>query len=346
MDIKLPIKTLVRLNCLVSLTISGYSYLLLILLKENQPNSLWIAVLTLFVTSIIGFANIYIVIRLNRIFGLQSRKAKRYRYALSYMASAFAYFLIWPFLTGAANGHVAFGKPYNFLIILISSTVINTLIIVLQDLILLQNEKAQSNIEISRLKTAHSEAANLLLKQQIQPHFLFNALNTLKSLYRVNTDVGDTYIVHLANFLRASIFIHDANVSKLGDELKILDDYLEMQKIRFGSALTCIITIPEESLNTYLLPSFSLQPLLENAIKHNELTEEMPLEVTITQIKDRIVVQNNFQKKRTSEVSTNNGLANLSERYKLWSGDEVIIQQTPQIFLVSIKLLKYEHSHH
>lgn len=347
MDIKLPIKTLIRLNCLVSLIISVYSFLLLLLLKqENQTYGLWYALVTFVVISVIGFANIYIVIRLSRIGGLQSRNFKKYRYILSYLASALAYFLIWPFFSLDAVGKVAYGKSYNLLVILISSAMVNTLIIVLQDLVLLQNEKAQADIELSRLKNAHSEAANLLLKQQIQPHFLFNALNTLKSLYRVNANVGDTYIVHLANFLRASIFIHDANVSKLGDELKVLNDYFEMQKIRFGTALSCTIEIPEDSLNRFFLPSFSLQPLLENAIKHNELTEEMPLEVTITQIADRIVVQNNFQKKRNREISTNSGLANLAERYKLWSGDEVIIKETPEYFSVSIKLLKHEHSNH
>ncbi|WP_442590810.1 sensor histidine kinase [Pedobacter sp. AW31-3R] len=345
MEVKLPVNTLIRLNCLLSLIISGYVYIFL-QLDRYQNSTLVYTIMTAVIVSLIGLANIYIVVRLNRIFGMKSRKFKQYRYIITYAVSAIAYLLIWPIFATLAEKKFSYADIYTFFILVISSALINTLIILSQNLILLQNEKANADVELSSLKAAHAEAANLLLKQQIQPHFLFNALNMLKTLYRVNTDTGDVYMVHLANFLRASISNHASNISTLGEELEVLKDYLEMQKIRFGSALNCTINVREDCLQDYYLPSFSLQPLLENAIKHNELTEEMPLYVTISIASDRIMVANNLQKKKISEVSTNNGLANLAERYRLWSGDEVIIQETPQQFLVSIKLLAYERSHH
>jgi LytS/YehU family sensor histidine kinase len=223
---------------------------------------------------------------------------------------------------------------------------VNTLMLVSQNFVILQTEKARADIEISYLKIAHAEAANLLLKQQIHPHFLFNALNMLKSLYRKDIEAGDTYIVHLANFLRASIFRQASKISRLDEELALLQDYLQMQQIRFGSALACTISVPTQSLKQYYLPTFSLQPLLENAIKHNELTEEMPLQIAIYQHNDRIVVRNNLQKKTVRESSTQNGLANLAERYRLLSEDQIIINEDPHFFSISIKLLTNENSDH
>lgn len=300
--------------------------------------------MTIVVIAIIGYANIYIVVLLNRKFGTKIKKFRRLRYIFSYLASATAYLVLWPMFKGYSDQ-----KDFNIdlnsiMIITVSSVVVNTLIIKLHDLILLQNEKSYDDLEFLKLKTAHAEAANLLLRQQIQPHFLFNALTTLKSLYHKDSLSGDTYIVHLASFLRASIS-NQNSVSTLEQELDIVEDYLEMQKIRFGTALHFTITITGESLDRFYLPSFSLQPLIENAIKHNELTEELPLVVTITQQDDRIMVSNNLQKK-TNELSTHNGLANLNERYRLLSGDEIIIQETINFFQVSLKLLTHEYRNH
>jgi len=204
----------------------------------------------------------------------------------------------------------------------------------------------QSELELSKLKTANAEAMNLVLKQQIQPHFLFNALNTLKALYHKDAQTADTYLVHMADFLRASIFHNSANISTVEDEVKLLSDYLAMQHISFGTALVCTVNLPHETLKNFSLPSFSLQPLLENAIKHNNFTQEEPLNVNIRQDGDWLVVSNNLQKKKAKAASANYGLANLAERYRLWSGDEIIIKEDENTFSVSIKLLKDEYSNH
>jgi LytS/YehU family sensor histidine kinase len=112
-----------------------------------------------------------------------------------------------------------------------------------------------------------------------------------------------------------------------------------MQKIRFGNALICSISIEEATLESGFVPSFSIQPLLENAIKHNELTEEFPLHIMIKQDGDRIKVSNNLKLKHTSEASTGSGLANLSERYRILSNDELLIETNDTAFSVSIKVL-------
>jgi two-component system LytT family sensor kinase len=345
MEITLPIKHLVRLNVLLSLVISAIIFLFLWLNKyEHYP--LLYTVMTVFDISVIGFLNIFILIILSNRFERKSKKFRQYRYLLTYAGSAAIYLLVWPVFATLSKKEAVFTDIGMLFIFLVSSAMVNTLMLVSQNFVILQSEKARADVEISQLKIAHAEAANLLLKQQIHPHFLFNALNMLKSLYRKDIAAGDTYIVHLANFLRASIFQQTSRVSRLDEEFALLQDYLEMQQIRFGSALTCTITVPANSLKKYYLPTFSLQPLLENAIKHNELTEEMPLAITIYQNDDQIVVRNNLQKKKIRESSTNNGLANLAERYRLLSEDQIIIKEDLHFFSVSIKLLTDEYSDH
>ncbi|MDN5286454.1 MAG: Histidine kinase [Mucilaginibacter sp.] len=345
MDAKLPVK---RLNSLTWLLAIIASIILSLILSQypTQKHIFLIAVLTITGISLVGYAHVYIMVILAKRFGLRSKKFSKYRFLFTYPASIAIYLLLWPIFAHLTKEHWSFWDVYLFMAFVGSGVVVNTTVIVLHNSVLLYEHKVYSDLELARLKTANAEAANLLLKQQIHPHFLFNALNTLKALYRKDPAAGDTYIVHLANFLRASIFKHTEKVSRLDEEFKLLQDYLEMQKIRFGTALICTITVPEESFKSYYLPSFSLQPLLENAIKHNELTEETPLEIAIFQQDGRIVVSNNLQKKKMRESSTNNGLANLAERYRLLSEDEILINERNNLFSVSIKLLTHEYSDH
>lgn len=342
MEAKLPIKNLVRLNWFSAIVISALIYVYL-QFNNEEPYLILYTVMTLLNIAIIGYLNIYLLIMLIPRFGKKTLKFRIYQYSLSYILSFLVYLLIFPIFATIAHEEWSPGDLKLFLTFLVSSALVNTLVVIFQGFIVLQSEKATTDLEVSRLKIAHAEAANMLLKQQIHPHFLFNALNTLKSLYRTNTDSGDKYLVHLANFLRASIYSHNTEVASLQEELNLLKNYLEMQTIRFGSGLNFAMNIPEESLKKFYLPSFSLQPLLENAIKHNEMTPNLPLEVTITQHGGRLIISNNLQPKKNVEISTNSGLSNLAERYRIWSGDEVIISNANNKFTVSIKLLENEY---
>ena len=345
MATKLPVKRLLRLNLLLAVIVSSIVYLAL-LQGDKQDNAFLFAIMGVITIALIGCANILILFWLTRT-NPDSKKFKFFRYLISYPVSVAVYLMIFPvFASLSGESTWSYLQIQTLLTFTISGCMINTLVIILHDLVLLQNEKSKAELELSRAKTAHAEAAILLLRQQIQPHFLFNALNILKSLYKVDNKLGDTYMVHLANFLRASISDNDAEISTLEDELKLLDDYLEMQKIRFGSALHCTVNVTPENDKAFFLPSFSLQPLLENAIKHNEFTEELPLRVEIYLERNHVWITNNLQPKKNSEPSTNSGLANLAERYKLLSGDEIVISAWEGKFSVGIKLLTNEYSNH
>jgi sensor histidine kinase YesM len=341
MKVRLPVNNLIRLNILLSAVVST---IVCIFLYQDHAGSgqLRVATVTFVGINIIGAANILILIILTRKFKTSSIKFKVYRYISTYVAATFAYLLIWPFFKTISHPIWKLSDPHLLFEIFISGASANTMVVFLHDFIFLQNEKSRAETEVSRLKVAHAEAAILLLKQQIHPHFLFNALNTLKALYHTEKTGGDAYIVHLANFLRASVFHNASNIARLKDEVKILQDYLEMQQIRFGTALQCQVSIDESSSGELYLPAFSLQPLLENALKHNDLTRKSPLKIMISQTGHWLTISNNLQKKSMPVFSTNSGLANLAERYRLWSGDEIIIKEDEHFFSVSIKLLNNE----
>jgi len=234
----------------------------------------------------------------------------------------------------------------NFHFHLIMFFVINIVIIILQNLTITREKNAAIETENQELKLKNMEATNQQLKQQIQPHFLFNSLSTLKSLMSTSPADAEDYLVRLSEFLRSSLSSHILNTTSLADELHLAVNYLEMQKIRFGEALQFIIGIPEEITQAWQLPTFSLQMLAENAIKHNILTLDSPLTITISWSEGMITVSNNLQKKVTEAKGTGTGLANLRERHRLLSGEDIIIEETASSFSVHIKALKHENSDH
>lgn len=223
---------------------------------------------------------------------------------------------------------------------LYTTLVIYSFIFLIQNFVLHQYEKGRIELELLRLKASNSEAVNQLLQQQIQPHFLFNALNILKSLIRRDPKRAEDYLLRLSNFLRVSISKNTSGVATIADELKVCNDYMEMQKIRFGAALQ--YQVEYKKLENYLdkkLPFFSLQPLLENAIKHNELTEDNPLYIKIERDGSYIKVSNNIQIKRQKVESTGNGHNMLKERYRILDGAPPIIKTEGQIYSVCLKIL-------
>ncbi len=222
----------------------------------------------------------------------------------------------------------------------------NTFILFIQEFVLLREKKSKIELENTQLKIEKAEAYNQQLKQHIHPHFLFNSLSILKSLIQEAPDVAEEYVVRLSDFLRvsiSSISSTSSNVVKLQDELKICEDYLAMQKIRFGVGLQINFRIPDNVAASGYVPGFSLQLLLENAIKHNALTSETPLQISVYESSGWISVENNIQEKLSVKETTNSGLKNLSKRYQIISGQDIRIDRDDRIFRVTIKILSSEY---
>ena len=267
------------------------------------------------------------------------------RYLLNLLVSGaiaiFVVMVLFPFHSQMSHVH-----QVNFHFHIIMFFAVNTVIIVLQDLLSSREKNAAMQLENQELKLKNMEAMNQQLKQQIQPHFLFNSLSTLKSLMTANPERAEDYLVRLSDFLRSSLSSHAMNTLRLGDELDLCVNYLEMQKIRFGDALQFDIRVPEEVRASHYLPAFSLQLLAENAIKHNILTLARPLIISIFWQDGVITVSNNLQKKETITQGTGVGLVNLQERLRILSGNNIVIHDRDNTFSVSIQALTNESSDH
>jgi sensor histidine kinase YesM len=275
-------------------------------------------------------------------------RSTRLRYLLSFLLIfLFILFLkhaLGPYIHAEPDPSYAdYTKPeyyYPF----IAGFALNTVVLIIQDLILLREKKSMIELENAHLKLRNAEAVNQKLKQQIHPHFLFNSLNTLKILTKKDPQTAADYVVRLSGFLRSALSSADINTVKTGEELKLCTDYLEMQKIRFGEALQYTVDIPAVIQESGYVPPFSIQLLLENAIKHNAMSGESPLYIDIRYEEGWISVSNNRQQRSMSEPSTGVGLDNLAERYRMLSGDEIIIEPTGQQFSVRIKVLGWKKS--
>ena len=295
----------------------------------------------------VGGINVLITTLAFRQYGRQSSIAKR---ILRYFVGFLFIFLLYAgtdpleFRVLALPGQWSIAQRWTN--ILVQSILNYIIVLILEGFILLRLQKSDMEIENSRLRAANMESVNLLLKQQIHPHFLFNALSMMKSLYKTDSQAGEAYLSHLVSFLRASLASPASGKGRLADEIKLCRDYLEMQHVRFQNALSCDIDIPDTVLHNGSLPSFALQSLIENAIKHNEVSNAAPLVIRVFYRDGRILTENNFQPRRLKDHSSGKGLINLIERYKILSGDEVIIRQDRHNFSVSIKVLNNENCDH
>jgi sensor histidine kinase YesM len=175
------------------------------------------------------------------------------------------------------------------------------------------------------------------LKNQINPHFLFNSLNTLSSLISSNPDNAEKFIGRLSSIYRYILENSKKNKVSLVGELAFIKDYFFLHQIRDEDKimLESKVYAPEK----YDILPVSLQILVENAINHNMATRENPLRILIYDEADFIVVKNNLQKKTIPVKSTQTGLKNLSERVKIVTGRSILIEETNSHFLVKIPLL-------
>jgi len=188
-----------------------------------------------------------------------------------------------------------------------------------------------------QLKRENLIFQNETLKNQINPHFLFNSLNTLSSLIRPNPDLAEMFIHKFSGIYR---YILD-NIKKdkvpLELELDFVSDFFELHKIRDEDKI--IMNIDRKDAELYWIPPVSLQILVENAIKHNMATKEKPLSILIYIENNQMIVRNNLQKMAHQLASTQTGLKNLNERIKLISNKELIIEETMSDFIVKLPLL-------
>ena len=177
------------------------------------------------------------------------------------------------------------------------------------------------------------------LKNQVNPHFLFNALNTLTVMIPEQPTLAVSFVEQMAKVFRYSLQHSDENTIELATELKVANSYIFLNQHRFGDKLKTNINI-DSSVMADRIITHSLLILIENAIKHNELSYEHPLLLEIFDEGNFLVVKNNLQLKTLPESSTGVGLENIRKRYALASEMPVAIESSNNSFIVKIPLLK------
>jgi LytS/YehU family sensor histidine kinase len=244
------------------------------------------------------------------------------------------------FLSAFANEEINPGRESNYIVMFIRGSVsISMIYLVLYTLNLMARNQAVS-MQNQMLKTENISAQFEILSQQISPHFLFNSLSTLRSMIRSSNKNAESFAIKLSDIYRLLLLRKERDTVSLKEELELIDDYSFLLFSRYENMLSIDIDIPDKLLNQNI-PTFSLQLLLENCVKHNIVSKEKPLHIKIYDSGiDSISVENNLQQKVVTTGDSGLGLQNLIKRYDLLGVTEGIkVFSDESVFRVKIKLL-------
>lgn len=202
------------------------------------------------------------------------------------------------------------------------------------------NWKQASKIEVTQQKIIAGTASAKFetLKNQIDPHFLFNSLNVLSSLIEENPENAQRFTTSLSKIYRYVLEQKDKELVSVEEELSFAKTYMNLLKMRFENSLDYELQIDSIPADAKVVP-LSLQLLLENTVKHNIVSEQKPLRIVIFIENNYLVVQNDFQKKEVLQDRRGLGLQNIINRYGIITDRKVIIDQTEKIFSVKIPIL-------
>lgn len=204
---------------------------------------------------------------------------------------------------------------------------------------LLGKKLYDAQLHVTKIEKEKKESELLLLKSQIDPHFLFNNLNTIDSLIDSNPKAAKIYLNKISTLYRYLISNKDFEVVPLEEELEFAKNYMYLIESRFGDAYLFAIKNELGDGSNYLIPPGALQTLLENIVKHNHGNSQSPIKTNINITEDSIIVSNNINAKNKFVESTGIGLSNLKARYKLLSDTEIEIQSNDN-FIVKLPSIK------
>lgn len=232
-----------------------------------------------------------------------------------------------------------------FVFILIVSLVLVRNVMLKQKLnraLLEKNERMETDNSV--LQQENAEAKYETLKSKVNPHFLFNSLTTLSSIVSDDKEAAILYIERFSDLYRMILETGEQQLVTLKKEMEVVQNYLYLQNIRYESDLVIGIDIPPGFLNDQV-PPFSVQMIVENAVKHNMISEDYRLKLHIFIKDDHIVVTNSLQRRHNKPSSTGIGQKNIIERYRLLSTREPVFTETADAYIAKLPLIrKRQHS--
>ena len=282
---------------------------------------------------------LYLLFRLNfRIMEIQPKQ--RLWVWVSFVGSfafAYVYNILFCRLSSFLYPQIASGSTQFSRTVLMTDLIAALIVILTTYLLLSVYENQQNMLKNEKLVAENIRTRYEVLKSQVDPHFLFNSLNTLDGLISMDTEKAHEYVQNLSSVFRYTI--GNKEIIQLGEELDFTEAYVGLMKIRYGDSLHVNIQVDNECKNSYIMP-ISIQLLVENAIKHNVLSNKQPLVIHIeTTRNDSIKIWNMIQPKNTPETGEGIGLSNLAERYNLLFQKEIVISSN-DVFCVELPLIK------
>lgn len=206
-------------------------------------------------------------------------------------------------------------------------------------IVFFMSQSRKNKIESEILKKETAEARLQALRNQVNPHFLFNSLNVLSTLVYKDADTANSFIEQLSTVYRFLLSNQNNRLVTIQEELDFLDAYIYLLKIRFGETLVIENDLSLKVKTFHIAPA-TLQLLIENAIKHNIISKADPLKISVKQEGNYVIVENNVQLKPVKPTSTSTGLENIKQRYAFLGENEALITHSNGKFTVKIPILE------
>jgi len=287
------------------------------------------------------FLDIQIINKLDKTFRLPERLIAR-------IPSELILAIILGSLVGATVSVIA-GSVMPYQDGLIKNVITNSLITSIINIIMISVieaiswfKRSQASLLVAEvLLRENSQIKFETLKNQLNPHFLFNSLNVLSSLIKKDSDKAQIFVDEFSSVYRYTLDVIEKPVVELREELDFAKSYLFLQKIRFDNVVDMQINVNASKLN-YLVPPLAVQTLLENAFKHNKASAEQKLTIRINNEDDFLVIANNLQPKIKGSDSNGVGLSNLKKRYELLGEELPQFSVTEKEYVTKIPLIKPE----
>ncbi|MEG1983585.1 MAG: histidine kinase [Alistipes sp.] len=329
-------------NILYGAVFSGlglFSYLLLVNYANFPSDTLSAALFFIFALNILGFATIHLGTWINSQYALNlSRRWKLVALyvvvALALLALNYGLLVIAKLLVGSAH---PFTFPNGGIRVLIIVWLVELVILGL----LIANRFIQDALTLQReatfLQQENNTARYTALQNQLNPHFLFNSLNTLIAEIEYEPKNAVVFTRNLSDVYRYVLQCQDKPLVSLADELAFVHSYLFLHEVRLGACIQFKMHLSDDDLESQL-PPLTLQLLIENVIKHNTISLASPMTINVTVETNTLVVSNTINLRKNA-ISTGIGLKNLANRCTLILGREIEIIKTDQLFTVKIPLL-------
>ena len=231
--------------------------------------------------------------------------------------------------------HFSWMSIYKFIAACVAAVIIFTLI---YEILFLSKERELDTKIVDQLDKELSQAELQVLTNEMDPHFIFNSLNTLNHLILNQPKQAHLFNNRLAQVYKYFLINKNKELISLQDELEFIEDYFFLLQIRHDNKLQLQTTLDDKS-NKVMIPPCSIQILVENAIKHNEFSESNPLLIKVTVNEHYLQVSNNIKPKLYAVNSTGIGLKNLSSRYKILFRKDITISTSHENFIVKLPLI-------